>query len=80
MNIQEEKALIVERLDKINDLDLLLAIKNLMDFGLKMESTHYNIPNHHKTILDQRLDALEENPNKGMTSMEDFQKKIADRK
>ena len=76
MNIQEEKALIAERLDKINDLDLLLAIKNLMDFGLKMESAHYKIPDHHKTILDQRLDVLDKNPNSGRMSKEDFQKKI----
>ncbi|MFM7431209.1 MAG: hypothetical protein ACKO1F_15100 [Flammeovirgaceae bacterium] len=34
MNIASEKADILERVEKVNDLALIRAIKNLLDFGL----------------------------------------------
>jgi hypothetical protein len=34
MNIASEKANILERVEKVNDLALIRAIKNLLDFGL----------------------------------------------
>ena len=34
MNIASEKAYILERVEKVNDLALIRAIKNLLDFGL----------------------------------------------
>jgi len=78
MNIQAEKALIAQRVEQINDPDLILAIKNLLDFGLKMENQHYIIPEHHKSILDKRLDYLKENP-KATSTLEELKKKIEDK-
>jgi hypothetical protein len=37
MNIASEKADILERVEKVNDLALIRAIKNLLDFGLSRE-------------------------------------------
>jgi hypothetical protein len=34
MNIASEKADILERVEKVNDLALIRAIKSLLDFGL----------------------------------------------
>lgn len=38
MNINLEKDNIIKRFNKINDIHLIRAIKNLVDFGLKKEA------------------------------------------
>jgi predicted transcriptional regulator len=38
MNIGMEKAEVLERVEKINDLALIRAIKNLLDFGLTRQA------------------------------------------
>ena len=35
MDIKTEKATVISLLDQVDDLELVLAIRNLLDFGLK---------------------------------------------
>ena len=37
MDIQSQKAIIIEQFKEVNDIDLIIAIKNLLDFALKKE-------------------------------------------
>ena len=39
MDIQSEKALLIKRLDEINDVSLIKALNHMVDFGLKASSS-----------------------------------------
>lgn len=78
MDIQAEKALLVQKMEKVNNPDLILAIKNLLDFGLKMEEKHQAVPENHKAILEQRLKDYEKNPDK-IISLDEFKKRMEER-
>ena len=39
MNIQTEKATVVSQLEQVEDLELILAIKHLLGYGLKKQET-----------------------------------------
>ncbi|HEY5826687.1 MAG TPA: hypothetical protein VIT44_20105 [Cyclobacteriaceae bacterium] len=52
MNISSEKAEIIKRFEQINDVSLIQAIKNLLDFGLSKQT--------------QKNEALEESIDKGL--------------
>ncbi|MCA4894289.1 MAG: hypothetical protein ING84_04695 [Cytophagales bacterium] len=42
MDITTEKAEILKRLDQVNDLSLVSAIRNLLDFGLSKQNLENN--------------------------------------
>ena len=39
MDIQAEKANVVSQLEQVEDIELILAIKHLLDYGLKKQET-----------------------------------------
>lgn len=73
MNINLEKDNIIKRFNKINDIHLIRAIKNLVDFGLKKEadktpklSTFFGIlsedeANNIQNIINDGCEKIDEN-------------------
>ncbi len=62
MDIQSQKAIIIEQFKEVNDIDLINAIKNLLDFALKKEKNNYDVPDAHQKLVMERFDMTRENP------------------
>jgi hypothetical protein len=62
MNIQAQKAIIIEKFKLVNDENLLNAIKNMLDFALNKEKEIFDIPENHKEMVLQRFDNVRKNP------------------
>jgi hypothetical protein len=62
MNIQAQKAIIIEQFKLVNDENLLNAIKNMLDFALNREKEIFDIPENHKEMVLQRFDNVRKNP------------------
>jgi hypothetical protein len=66
MNIQLEKARIIEKLQQINDADLIMAFKSLLDYSSKRQNSHKElpIPEWHKDIVRKRIADAKKHPEK----------------
>jgi len=62
MNIQVEKAIIIEQFKQVNDVNLIHAIKSMLDYALKKEADGYNIPEEHQRLVMQRFEQVRNNP------------------
>ena len=58
MNIQAEKAIIIEQFRKVNDVNLIRAIKNMLDYALKKEQESLEIPEAHQKMVMERFDKV----------------------
>ncbi len=59
MDIQVEKNMLMERLQKVNDLSLIQAIKHMVDYGLSDKEGRVSIEQYNKEIdqANARMDA-----------------------
>mgnify|MGYP006292281151 CR=1 FL=1 len=64
MNIQAEKAIIIERFKQINDVNLIHAIKNMLDYALKKEQESLEVPEAHQKLVMERFDKVRKDPNR----------------
>ena len=62
MNIQAQKAIIIEQFKQVNDENLINAIKNLLDYALKKEQESYDIPEEHQKIVMERFEKVRKDP------------------
>jgi hypothetical protein len=62
MNIQAEKAIIIEQFRQVNDINLIHAIKNMLDYALKKEQEHFDIPEAHQKLVMERFDKVRNDP------------------
>jgi hypothetical protein len=62
MNIQAEKAIIIEQFRQVDDVNLIHAIKNMLDYALKKEKESLDIPEAHQKLVMERFDKVRENP------------------
>ena len=62
MDIQSQKAIIIERFKEVNDIDLINAIKNLLDFALKKEKNNSDVPDAHQKLVMERFEKVRKNP------------------
>jgi hypothetical protein len=68
MNIQLEKAYIIEQLQQIEDADLIHAIKSLLKYGSKKEEMKdFLIPEWQKEMVLERLAELKAHPEKALS-------------
>ena len=44
MNIEAEKAMIIEKVKQVSDIDLISAIKSMLDYAQKRDQKVYDIP------------------------------------
>ena len=66
MNIQLEKANIIELIQRSNDVDLIKALKSLLEYSSKKEIGVF-IPEWHKAIVKKRWHEAETRPEKLLT-------------
>jgi hypothetical protein len=62
MNIQAEKAIIIEQFRQVNDVNLIRAIKNMLDYALKKEQENIDIPEAHQKLVMERFDKVRNDP------------------
>ena len=62
MNIQAEKAIIIKQFRQVTDVNLIHAIKNMLDYALKKEQEHLDIPEAHQKLVMERFDKVKNNP------------------
>lgn len=62
MNIQTQKELIIEQFREVNDLNLINAIKNMLDYALKKEQKHNEIPKTHQKLVMERYNKVRKHP------------------
>jgi len=62
MNIQAEKAIIIEQFKKVDDVNLISAIKSLLDYALNKEKEIYDIPEGHQKLVMERFEEARKNP------------------
>jgi len=62
MNVQAEKAIIIEQFKQVNDANLIHAIKSMLDYALKKEADVYDIPEEHQKLVMQRFEQVRQNP------------------
>lgn len=64
MDLQAEKAIIIEQFKQINDVNLIHAIKSLLDYAQKKDSDVYNIPEEHQKLVMERFEKVRKNPDR----------------
>lgn len=62
MNLNAEKAIIIERFKKVNDKHLIYAIKNMLDYALKKEQEALEVLETHQKLVMDRFDKIRKNP------------------
>ncbi len=62
MNIQAQKAIIIEQFKQVNDINLIKAIKSMLDYAIQKEANVYDIPEEHQKIVMQRFQKVKDNP------------------
>ena len=63
MNIQTQKALIIEQFKQVEDVNLINAIKSMLDYALKKEPKSIVIPEDHQKLVMKRFKEAQNNPN-----------------
>lgn len=64
MNLQAQKAIIIEQVQQVNDSDLIAAIKSMLDYAKKKEHKVYDIPEAHQSLVMERFEKTRENPDR----------------
>lgn len=62
MDIQAQKAIVIEQFKQVNDIKLINAIKSILDYALQKETDVYNIPEEHQDIVMERFDKVRNEP------------------
>jgi hypothetical protein len=61
MNIEAEKAMIIEKVKQVSDIDLISAIKSMLDYAQKRDQKVYDIPEAHQNLVMERFDETRKN-------------------
>ncbi len=62
MNVQAQKAIIIEQFKKVDDVNLINAIKNLLDYASKKEKESFVIPEAHQKLVMKRFEKARKHP------------------
>ena len=62
MNVQAQKAMIIEQFKQVDDINLINAIKNMLDYALKKEKESNDIPEAHQKLVMERFEKIRKNP------------------
>lgn len=62
MNIQAQKAIIIERFKQVNDENLINAIKSLLDYALEKKEKVIEIPEEDQKLVMERFAKVRANP------------------
>lgn len=50
MDIQTEKSILIKRLEQINDLSLIRALKHMVDFGLQEKEERISVEQYNREL------------------------------
>ena len=50
MDLQTEKTALIKRLEQINDISLIEAIKHLVDYGLRHSGDHISVEQYNREL------------------------------
>jgi hypothetical protein len=62
MDIQAQKAIIIEQFKQIEDINLINAIKGMLDYALKKEKETLEIPLAHQELVMERFKQVRREP------------------
>jgi hypothetical protein len=62
MNVQTQKAIIIEQFKQVDDVNLINAIKSMLDYALKKEKEVFDIPEAHQKLVMDRFNKVRKNP------------------
>ncbi len=62
MNLQAQKAIIIEQFKQVDDVNLINAIKHMLDYALKKENEIIDIPDSHQKLVLDRFEKARKNP------------------
>lgn len=62
MDIQAQKTIIIEQFKQLNDINLINAIKSILDYAIKKEKDIYDRPEAHQQMVMERYDKVRKNP------------------
>lgn len=62
MNVQAQKAIIIEQFKQVDDVNLIHAIKNILDYALKKEKESIDIPEAHQKLVMERFNKVRKSP------------------
>ena len=60
MNMQAQKAIIIEQFKQVNDVNLINAIQSMLDYALNKEEV-LTIPETHRELVMERFDKVRGN-------------------
>jgi hypothetical protein len=75
MDVQTQKAIIIEQFKQVNDVELINEIKRMLDSALSNEAVKYEIPKEDQNLVMERFDKLKKNPEELM-DWEEAKKKL----
>ena len=58
MNLNAQKAVIIEQFKQVNDVNLINAIKNILDYALKKEQESLEVPEAHQKLVMDRFNKV----------------------
>ena len=62
MNVQTQKAIIIKQFKQMDDVNLINAIKSMLDYALKKEKEVFDIPQAHQKLVMDRFNKVRKNP------------------
>jgi hypothetical protein len=62
MNVQAQKAIIIEQFKQVDDINLINAIKNLPDYAREKEKEIFDVPEAHQKMVLERYANVRKNP------------------
>ena len=62
MNVQTQKAIIIKQFKQVDDVNLINAIKSMLDYALKKEKEVFDIPEAHQKLVMDRFNKVRKNP------------------
>lgn len=72
MSLEDQKAIIIEKLKLVNDIDLINAIQSMLEFGSKKDVVIEIHAEHQKIVMD-RFEKIRKNPER-LLDLEEVQK------
>lgn len=75
MNIQAQKAIIIEQFKQVNDEKLINAIKSMLDYALGKEEQKNEIPEKDQNMVMERFAKVRANPDR-LLDWEDAKKTL----
>ena len=64
MNIEAERAKIIEQVKKVNDTDLINVLKSMLDYAQIRDQDIYDIPEAHQNLVMERFEKSRKNPDR----------------